>query len=185
MKKQNSKSLRNLYKTWSDVKLIRAATLHQNEYEDTAIEMMQEEIKSRNLSISDSNIGLKSMIINRIHGDVADLLIEPGDGTLLFNPTSEDGFPIELLACGDDIMISSFLWHEHFENIDNAIELFIKMLSEKCRMRYEYRGKILYKMVLEIEHDDGWLEMNATVILFFPFWMKKRVEYKQNNVIKT
>ena len=52
MKNQDSKNLRNLYKTWSDVQLIRAATLYKIEYEGTAIEMMLEEIKSRNFFIS-------------------------------------------------------------------------------------------------------------------------------------
>lgn len=177
-------NLRELYKTWSDSQLLNATTLHKDEYEQSAFELILEELESRDLNDSSNKIDLKELCLRQINDDIADLLTEPEDNTLLYEPVSEEGFPVELYALDQDIMISTILWHEHFGNLDNAIELFLKMLSPKCRMRYEFRGEVLSKEVLEIEQDSEWYEMTPASIFPNPFWIKKEIEYKQNNIIK-
>jgi hypothetical protein len=184
MNNLDSNKLRDLYKTWSDSHLLDATTLHKDEYEQNALELIREELESRDLNSSSTKIDLKALCLRQINDDIADLLTVAEDNTVLFDPASEDGFPVELYAFDQDIMISTFLWHEHFGNLDNAIELFIKMLSPKCRMRYEFRGQVLSKEVLEIDQDGEWYEMTPASIFPNPFWIKKEIIYKQNNIIK-
>jgi hypothetical protein len=175
----------DLYKNWSDLILLKAATIDGDQYEEMAHALMLDEIKARGLSLSaldDPDYELKQFLEN-LKMMVPDVFLSIENNAIIFEPVSDDGFPVEISGDGDEFMIACDFWHVHISGMDNAINLFLTMLSDSCKMRLEFRGDVLYKMDLEISEDERFGRLPESIILNLPIG-EKRIEYLQNDVFK-
>jgi hypothetical protein len=99
-------------------------------------------------------------------------------------PTNSSGFSVTLYFEKNEITVFyGDSWHEHFQNETEALNCFAFGLSKECRLKVFSRGNIEYKWVLEHFRQGQWIEDSTSGSLFFPFWLPKKVEFLQNNVI--
>jgi hypothetical protein len=106
-------------------------------------------------------------------------------GAITVEPLTTDGFTVSLIEGAGQWIVEFCGWHEHFMSEDEALDCFAFGLSDRCRLRIHYRGSLPYRWAVEERTGDGWREDSTTCLLFFPFWRRSRVEYRQNVVIRT
>jgi hypothetical protein len=76
------------------------------------------------------------------------------------------------------------MYHEHFENEEDAINCFMFGLSNKCRLRVEYWGDRAYRWIMEYKRENGEFKADCETGGFLkPFWRKKTVKYLQNDLL--
>lgn len=99
-------------------------------------------------------------------------------------PQAPSGFRVSLEATSNGCYVEFDRWHEELTSVDEAIDLFGFGLSKACRLAVTYRGSVASKWVVESLHQDGrWVPIYEMGLLLFPFWLGKRTEYKQNDII--
>jgi hypothetical protein len=103
--------------------------------------------------------------------------------TIAVEPTSPDGFAVWLSERDGGYTVSFDGWHEEFESEEAALNCFAFGLSDKCRLKIEYRGDFPYRWSVEGANGDGWVTDSTTGLLFFPFWRRLRTVYRQNRVV--
>jgi hypothetical protein len=96
----------------------------------------------------------------------------------------EKGFDVGLTYTGSEYVVSWDEWHDHFADRDEALEWFARGLADEFRLRLEYRGKRPWRFVVEQKTDSAWHPVRETGSIFFPFWLKRRIEYRQNHIIR-
>jgi hypothetical protein len=111
------------------------------------------------------------------------LVYRVADRTVTVEPPTADGFAVSLSEGTAEWVVSFGGWHEHFASEDEALGCFAFGLSERCRLRISYRGAFPYRWAVEERTDGGWRQDSTTGLLFFPFWRRPRIEYRQNIVI--
>ena len=95
----------------------------------------------------------------------------------------EGGFPVMLTTSDRGTMVSWGGWHEDFTDQQEAIDCFMSGLMSKSRLKVFFRGNFEYRWVAETFYKEQWTNAGSTVLIFYPFWKKKRIEYFQNNQI--
>ena len=104
--------------------------------------------------------------------------------TITVDPPSTHGFAVSLTEGASEWVVSFDGWHEHFASEDEAVNCFAFGLSDQCRLRVDYRGSFPHRWTVETRAGDGWLEDSTTGMLLFPFWRRRRVEYRQNVIAR-
>lgn len=74
-------------------------------------------------------------------------------------------------------------WHEEFTSEAEAINCFTFGLSDECRLKVFRRGRYEYRWTVETRSGDDWCEDSSTTRLFFPFWKRCSVVYRQNSIL--
>jgi hypothetical protein len=105
--------------------------------------------------------------------------------TVRVEPPTPDGFPVSLTEGTGQWVVGLGGWNEHFESEDQALNCFAFGLSDRCRLRVHYRGSFPYRWTVEERIADDWREDSTVGLLFFPFWRRLRVVYRQNVGIST
>jgi hypothetical protein len=113
----------------------------------------------------------------------ADLHYEVVARTITVQPSTANGFAVALTEGSGEWIVAFDGWHEHFEFEDEALRCFGFGLSDLCRLRIDYRGAAPYRWTLQAKTDGIWREDSTTGLLWFPFWRRWRVEYRQNDVV--
>jgi len=83
----------------------------------------------------------------------------------------------------DEFIVSFDGWHEHFKSQVDALNCFALGLTDQCRLKVFRRGRTDYRWTLEYRTEGGWKEDSTTGFLFFPFWRKCEILYRQNAII--
>lgn len=105
--------------------------------------------------------------------------------TITVEPPNVNGFSVSLTEGAGEWIVGFDGWHEDFTSEDEALNCFAFGLSDRCRLRVHYRGSFPYRWTVEERTEEGWRENGTTGLLFFPFWQRARIEYRQNTVIST
>lgn len=112
-----------------------------------------------------------------------DVHYELGENIITIPASSPNGFSVSMFE-GDSMWVVSFEgWHEHFGDAQQALNCFAFGLSADCRLKVALRGTFAYRWTVQSRSEDRWVDDAETVLMLFPFWRKKRIEYRQNNVI--
>lgn len=93
---------------------------------------------------------------------------------------SVNGFPVSFHASSKEYLVSFAGWHEHFDSAEKAVDCFAFAFSGQCRVAITYRGWMPVKWVMEYLQDGNWLADSEVGLFLVPFWLRPRVEYKQN-----
>lgn len=113
-----------------------------------------------------------------------DILVTEFEGGIVILPKDENGFEIALTNEGIQYTVTfDGGWHEHFEEPEEALECVGFGLSDRCRLKVEMRGNSPQKWIVEYFQDGVWHEDSTTGLFFFPFWRRKTVIYRKNNLI--
>jgi hypothetical protein len=113
-----------------------------------------------------------------------DVIYSISDNTVSIDPPSESGFTVWLSEEGNLYTVGFDGWHEEFEDEKEALNVFSWGLSNSCRLKVTQWGNKPCNWTAEGKRDSEWFSYSTTGLLFVPFWKKKSVEYKQNNLIK-
>lgn len=113
-----------------------------------------------------------------------DVRYEADASSITVFPTAPDGFSVDLtLNSGNSYTVSFDGWHEEFDDVDEALNIFALGLSDECRLRENRRGNFVYQWTVETLEDGRWQEQSTTGLLLFPFWMKRKIRYLQNKLL--
>lgn len=105
------------------------------------------------------------------------------DNYIKIEPPDDTGFSVWMSDHNPGYTIGYDGWHEEIEHLDEALEAFVFGLSTQCRLKVIQRGNIDCAWTLEYKVDNNWIEDSSTNLFFVPFWKKKNIIYKQNNII--
>ena len=99
--------------------------------------------------------------------------------------TPEGGFTVWAADHGNSYIIGFEGWHEEFKEPDEALNCFAWGLSNECRLKIISRGGKPHKWTVQSLENGQWVGESTTGLLFFQFWRKKTISYKQNAVINS
>jgi hypothetical protein len=99
-------------------------------------------------------------------------------------PGSENGFRVSLTLTGDGFLVWFDGWHEEFEDEQEALNCFAFGLSAECRLRVTAHGGFRHKWTVEYLRNGVWQEDSSTGLIFFPFFLPKKVLFLQNDLIR-
>jgi hypothetical protein len=102
--------------------------------------------------------------------------------TIVVDPKTANGFVVSLIERGDKWVVHFDGWHQHFASEDDAVRCVVFGLSRDCRLKVEYRGSVARRWTVEARTDHGWREDSTVGLLWFPFWRRARIEYRQNDL---
>jgi len=109
---------------------------------------------------------------------------EDNIGSIAIYPENESGFIIELEEYNSGYTVSFEGWHETFESKNEALNCVAFGLSESCRLKITKRGAAQQKWEVESKENNAWVTDSETGLVFFPFWRKAVVIYKQNSLLE-
>lgn len=128
-------------------------------------------------------MNIKEEIKNKLE-KYPELKYEEGGSSIYIFPLNEEGFTIGLEENGTSFTVSFDGWHESFESAEEALNCVGFGLSDSCRLKTIYRGKTPQKWVMEFKENNEWVMNSETGLIFFPFWRKQTIVYKQNFLIR-
>lgn len=102
--------------------------------------------------------------------------------TITVEPQSDNGFSVSLAVLKTEFVVSFDGWHGHFKSEDEALNCFALGLSDQCRLKVHRRAGGEYRWTLEHLTNDGWKADSETGRLFFPFWGRREIIYRQNRL---
>lgn len=94
-----------------------------------------------------------------------------------------NGFEVALETSEDSFVVHFDAWHEHFDAAEEAVDCFMTGLTNRCRLRIACRGRTPYRWTVELQENGTWVAGSETRLLFFPFWRRASVMYRQNHLI--
>jgi hypothetical protein len=100
------------------------------------------------------------------------------ENTITIRSSSLDGDSVWISKDTVEWTVGVDGWHHHFDTESEAVQCFLWILSGKCRIQVIYRGNIPYRWTAQYKPDDQWESISTIGFLFFPFWRKKRTEYR-------
>lgn len=113
-----------------------------------------------------------------------DIRFEESETKIEIFPNDEAGFEVALIDDGDQYTVTfDSSWHKTFEVPEEAVDCVGFGLSDRCRLKIVMRGDSPQKWIVEDFDDEIWREANIMGLIFFPFWRRKTIIYRQNNLI--
>jgi len=101
------------------------------------------------------------------------------------NPKDDSGFHVSLTDNGNGTFTVAFdLWHEEFDNVNDAFNCFVFGLTKNCRLKLTKKGNKPIKWTVESNDNGTWEEYSTMGFFNFSFWKKPEFEFLQNNLIK-
>lgn len=125
-------------------------------------------------------------LINKLK-NYPDVKYTYADNLITVEPKDENGFTVSLGIGHREYIVSSDFWHEHFDKDEEekALNCFAFMLSDSCRLKIEYKGEKPETWTIESFEDNKWVGDSATGLFNFQVWKPTRIQYLQNDIIKT
>ncbi len=103
------------------------------------------------------------------------------DKSITVLPQDDSGFEVSLYERSDGYTVSFKGWHEEFADEVDALNCFAFGLFDEARIKVVIYGKRTYSWTLQAKEKDRWVDRETVTLLFYPFWMKKKIEYFQNH----
>src|SRR5437588_4248659 len=98
---------------------------------------------------------------------------EETEDQILVRAATPEGFDVFLVDHGESCTVHFNLWHEEFEDPEDAAKCFRFGLGERCRLIETRRGDCAYKWNVLYFDDGEWHEVGVTGLLIFPFWSRR------------
>ena len=99
--------------------------------------------------------------------------------------TPEGGFTVWIASNEEYYSVGFEGWHENFNTPEEALECFAWGLSDECRLKIYSKGSKPHKWITQSKQDGKWVDISTTGLIFFAFWQKSNVSYKQNSLIRS
>jgi hypothetical protein len=104
-------------------------------------------------------------------------------GAITIHPADESGFTVSLQVRASGFLVHFDGWHEEFASEAEALNCLVFGLSPKCRLAVVLRGNVPVKWTIESLDDDRWVGDSDVGLLLQPFWRRRRVVYRQNQIL--
>ena len=114
------------------------------------------------------------------HGDVP---VEKTTFEITVPPENDNGFAVQIQAGSESFTVYHDVWHEEFDNIQEALCCFLLGLTTAERLKLTFRGMYAYKWEAETNVEGEWGSMGVTGLFLFPFWRRAKTVYRQNDWI--
>lgn len=92
-------------------------------------------------------------------------------------------FTVSIQSDGDDFIVYFDRWHEHFHDLNTALNCFAFGLSHECRLKVTLRGNMECAWTVQSQEEGAWTDDSTTGLLLVPFWSEKRIEFRQNKLL--
>lgn len=107
-------------------------------------------------------------------------------------PQDERGFAVSLVDNAPHYTVAFNSWHDEYEDVEQALNVFAFGLSDDCRLKVTCRGRFAYVWTVEEKGGSGewfsceWIGLNEVGLLVPPlFWLRKHHVYLQNTLLKS
>jgi hypothetical protein len=110
-----------------------------------------------------------------------DLRFTEENGMLSVDAPVPGGFGVWVT---DSLIVGYDGWHKHCQTEDESLAYFASGFSDQCRLKVSFRGSSPHMWTLQTLQDGRWVKHSTTGLPFFPFWRTKRIEYRQNALLK-
>ena len=104
--------------------------------------------------------------------------------TITVAAANADGFPVSISVDAALYRVTLGGWHDEFVDEQQALDHFAMGLFDNVRLKSLARGDGEYRWTIERKQGDRWVRVEECGLLFFPFWKRKRVMYRQNRFIR-
>ena len=112
------------------------------------------------------------------------LAFERSRNALTVKAPVPNGFDVWVADQGE-IVVGYGGWHEHFgDRVEEARRCFALGLSDQVRLKVSLRGSFEYQWTMEFLDGGDWVEDSTTGTFPLPFWRPRRIEYRQNGIIR-
>ena len=131
--------------------------------------------------------GMRIHAIDRIEAKLKkypELSYEIEGNNISVKPVVESGFWVYFIVRKDGYTVGFDGWHEEFQDEERALDCFAFGFSDQCRLKVVKRGKMECSWSVEGWDGERWVEDSTTGLIFVPFWRRKTVEYRRNDLIK-
>jgi hypothetical protein len=112
-----------------------------------------------------------------------DVRSETGPDSITVLPVDATGFPATLSIADGEYIVAFSGWHEHFSDAHEAMDCLVFGLSDGCRLKVHKRGTVEHRWTVESRSNGAWGEDSTAGLLFFPFWRRLQIEYRQNRLL--
>jgi len=111
--------------------------------------------------------------------------VDVGEEIVTVTCHNPESFVVRIWWDGDEFQTGFDGWHEHFDDLDDALDHFVLGLSGICRLKVITRGQTECSWTAQIRQGDGWVDVSKTGLIFIPFWRQARIDYRHNIVRRT
>ena len=108
-----------------------------------------------------------------------DVPFEGTDSSIHVLAASPDGFDVMVTIEGSRARVTLAGWHEEFEDLEAGFNCFLFALSSECRLVVTKRW-LDHKWTLQARKDGSWVDDSTTGLLLFPFILRPRIRFLQN-----
>ena len=99
-------------------------------------------------------------------------------------PTDGNGYPVTFTVDAGLYTVTLGGWHDDFIDLSQALNHFAMGLFDNVRLKTWAAGDCEYKWAIEGKQGDEWVPIAEEVgRVLFPFWRRRRVEYRRNRYI--
>ena len=131
--------------------------------------------------------GMRIRVIDKIEAKLRkypELSYEIESDRVSVKPSNPSGFTVWIEVYKNKYTVGFDGWHEVFDEEEKALDCFAFGFSDQCRLKVVKRGKMECSWAVESWDEQEWVEDSVTGLLVVPFWRRKTVEYRQNDLIK-
>ncbi len=106
--------------------------------------------------------------------------IAASDNHLTVQCENPNSFAVSIAEDDDGFLVNFDGWHEHFKDLEEALDCFAFGLSEQCRLKVTMRGKTECSWTVQFKESGDWVDDSTTGLILVPFWRPKSLEVRQN-----
>lgn len=109
--------------------------------------------------------------------------VESFDDGLSVLCSNEGSFEVSIHKLEEDRYSVGFDgWHEHFDQVDDALNCFAFGLSDQCRLKVKIRGRMECAWTVQSKEVDSWEDDSTTGLFLVPFWKPSKTAFRQNTL---
>lgn len=120
-------------------------------------------------------------ILQKLEGYIG-IDIDVTDAHVSVRCQNENSFTVALSKENSGYQVNFDGWHEHFSDKAEALNCFSFGLSEECRLKVITNGKLESSWTVQYLRNENWVDDSKTSLIFYPFWHKAIIEYRQNRL---
>ena len=110
------------------------------------------------------------------------VIAQEGGNTISVSP--EGGFKVWAVDQGDEYTVGFDGWHEHFDDMNDAIHCFAWGLSTKCRLKVVSKGGEPCRWTAQVLINGEWLDESTVGSVLTKFWKSSEESYLHNTIIQ-
>lgn len=108
--------------------------------------------------------------------------VDSQDSFIAVKCHNPESFEVSFVADEDEFRVHYEGWHEHFDDVSDALSCFGFGLLGDCRLKTVTRGREECSWTLQVRKSGQWVSESKTALLLVPFWRPSQTQYRHNKI---